>query len=282
MYTLWTDFRQDPSKYKDITHLHIWRSYDYDTLLDMNDMKLFESIISTYDCKINHLSCDMSNFDNNDAIQRFIDAIALNRTITDLTIYKHHGVRSDYQHIDMIVRRVATIIREHPCIRSIKFGNFWFRQPVYDLINNIPKTVKHLEITSNDGIGQDELQFILLNSKLQSLNIARSSNWNLILGKIAWVFKINTSIINFTANTSMINSNYSPASDPEIDGIIKSMLTRNRKAWNAAKRAALCLIAIREFRVADYPYFYWIPKLLVIMMAKWIFESYHEPIWQNI
>jgi hypothetical protein len=59
------------------------------------------------------------------------------------------------------------------------------------------------------------------------------------------------------------------------------MLLRNRVARDVARRTALCLICIRKFRPREAGLLGLVPKELVTMIAKDVFDSYADPKWQE-
>jgi len=274
MYTTWADFRQNPSGYQDITHLDA--SADR---VDINDARLIASVLSSNNCSITHFKIGNGCIDNVNTGICIMDSIALNRSINHLDFHNNNVHRNSNeftcQDMDTLITHLAEAIRTHPCIRSLDLSYNRFNESAFSLGWNIPYSLKHLNLGWNPFLSGAGIGFIIKNTQLQSIDLSGLSAF----------FALSDCKREIMDSTSLLEIKYTwmhhmPTVILEsIDRLVYPMLSRNRSARDFARKSAICLLLIRKFRQRQCGLLGCVPKELVTIVAKDIFDSYADHVW---
>jgi hypothetical protein len=262
------------SNKNDVTHLDLNGIY-----MDIRIARLVAKFIASEMCVVTHLNLRNNELAHLDGSFCIADAMASNRSIIELNLSNNAVHKHPYPNSDEFVTHIADAIKHHPCIKSIDLGWNNLRYSVRHLIDGLPRSIKSLNLEYNPGISKDDVVYLLKNSKLEHLNLCNISPFDILVG-IEDTIMANRTIIKldyfwfFT-----IYSMEQFAVRTRLDNAIKEMLARNMNARIAAKNAALALMAIRRFRRAECGLLGYVPKELVLLMAKDIYESYANDEW---
>ena len=264
------------SNRNDVTQLDLSGMY-----MDIDMAKLVAKFIASQMCIVTHLNLRNNDLAHLDGSFCIADAMASNRSIIELNLSNNAVHRHPYPNSDEFVTHLADAIKHHPCIKSIDLGWNNLRYSIRHLIDDLPRSLKSLNLEYTPGISKGDVAHLLTTSKLEHLNLSNISPYDILVG-------IEDAII---ANQTIIKLDYLwffAMYTPEqfdvrvrLDSAIEEMLAKNRNARVAAKNAALALIAIRKFRRADYGLLGLVPKELVLIMAKQIYESYGDDEWHT-
>jgi len=208
------------------------------------------------------------------------NTIANNRSIVNLNLADNAVWMDVYTctaNLEEFVIHLAKAIVDHPCIKTIDLSNNSLHKSMAAFAIHKPKSLKHLNLTGNRYMDRTNLGYLFENCKLTSINLSRM--------EIGYIFSsIESSIV---ANRSLLKVDYefypsvcSVQKNEEVKSNIELMLLLNRKAHRAAINAALCLIAIRKFRVNECGLLGLVPKELVLMMARLVQASYRDDEWR--
>jgi hypothetical protein len=253
-------------KPNDVTHLDL--SYGK---MGIKEAKLLSKFLVSSNCHVTHLELKNNRIAENNEFICIAKAMADNKTVIhlDLSDYLYFG---DTVSLDEFVKELAISIQYHPSIRYLYLdeNNIW--TSLLDLAKHMPKSLKHLSLSNNDYFDAAHFRFLLENTKLESVDITCMHR---IQDGILPSIEANRSIVRFD-HISHLTYNVRP----EVMEAISAMLKRNRDARDSAKMIALMLIAIRKFRRSNCGLLGWVPKELVIIIAKHIFESYVDDEWR--
>lgn len=256
-----------------ITHLDL--SSQNGCHITNEQIKLLAVFIKSNNCKLTHLKLRYNGLGQNDESNKFAVAFKKNKSITYLDLHDngpiiHGGTLNDF------IKCFSKSIKNHPKIKSINLGRNGLTNSIIDLTNNIPKSVKHLNLSINPDITDSDIGYLIQNTKLMSLKLIGKSPYT-IFPNILHIISSNRSLVKlkyhwFASDMELAKKLKNQKSIMElVDKTIESMLTRNRLAYDMARNAALCFIGITKFRI-------FIPKEIALMIAKNIFASYCEDV----
>jgi len=236
------------------------------------EAKLVAKFLASDNCVLTHLKFEYNALAEHKEFICIAKSMANNRSITRLDISDHIYFGKD-SYLDEFIEHLATAIRDHPCLRYLSLRDNNIRMSVRSLAENMPKSLKHLDLINNDYFDATHFKFLLENTRLQTIGI--SCMHSIQDGNIISSIEANNSIIEFKCISHLLYN----VRDDVMDAI-NAMLKRNRLAWSKATNVSLCLIAIRKFRRNDCGLLGWVPKDIVNIMAKQILESYVDTEWR--
>ena len=233
----------------EITYLDLSGTYP-----DEKEALLLTKFISSENCKLKRLNLAHNNlaYGNAAIYCQIADAIGKNQTIVHLDLGSN--VRQNLtplyfiepQTLNDFVERLAIAIKDHPCLETLNLGENCLRKSIYKFIDNLPKTVKHLDLSRNSGISSTEIAYIFRQTtKIQTINLSNMEPY-IMFSNIEHIIRANTSIVDL--KYFWYDSDQMTDKKWLIDNAIETMLANNRNALNKASKAAKQLILIKKFK----------------------------------
>lgn len=252
-----------------ITYLDL--SARYGRHLTSEQIKLLAIFIKSDNCNVEYLKLKHNGLGQNQESKKFALAFKKNKSIIYINLHDN-GPYIHGGNLNEFTKYFAKSIKNHPKIKSINLGRNVITDSIIDLTNNMPKSIKHLNLSINPDITDTDIGYLIKNTKLMSLNLIGKSPYT-IFPNILHIISSNRSLVKLKYH--WFASDMKLAKDFEnqksimklVDKTIDSVLTRNRLAYDMARNAALCFIAITQFRV-------FLPPEITLPIAKDIFFSY--------
>jgi hypothetical protein len=207
---------------------------------------------------------------NIDTLNYLADAISRNKSLVKLEF--DCILRKDVHTLDnqrTFINRLSASLKDHPTIIDFSFDYNYGSKYFSDMIRSLPKNLKHLSLFTYGTMMADDVVYLVKNYRLKTL-IVKHDKLRICQNKY------HTILMNRTLVFGHFYCNF-----PDDSEKIKEMFQRNRNALDAARKAALCLIAIRKFRRVECGILGLIQFELVVLVAKYILSSYDDPKWDR-
>ena len=241
--------------------------------IDVREARLLAEFLVSDNCVVANLDLSNNDLASFSDMQCIIDAIGRNRSIIHLDLSRNHTEHS----FDNFVDKLAVAIHHHPCIRAINLASNKIIKSTLNLAKHMPKSLKHIDLSSNRYMDHANLGYLLEHSKLASIEISNVDPGFILKGLEDKLIN-NRSLISFEYNYYNVLCDH--LINEKMTENIKLMVLLNRRARGAALNAALCLVAIRRFRKDESGVLGLVPKEIVLMIARDVFASYTEDEWR--